>query len=300
MAGFSPTDAALEGFRIARERPRALLACSLFVFAISLLGVFIEVSMPAEARAAREALAAQEPLEPGALLEAMTVLSPILLFGLLAQCVMAAAIYRILLHEREGSIRLFRLGPTELRLMALAMVALVLTMFAFAAAVLFSVLAAAIVSPFGEAAMYIMGTAAWIFSLGVIIHVAVRLSLAPVITFDRGRLSILDSWPMTRGCFWRLCGAYVLAIACVVVVAVLALMVFLPVAGIVVITSGGSLADVGEIIRIPEENTFAAHFEPLRVAYMLVSSLFNALWYAVIAAPGAYAYRALQASQPQA
>jgi hypothetical protein len=184
--------------------------------------------------------------------------------------------------------------------MALAMVALVLTMFAFAAAVLFSVLAAAIVSPFGEAAMYIMGTAAWIFSLGVIIHVAVRLSLAPVITFDRGRLSILDSWPMTRGCFWRLCGAYVLAIACVVVVAVLALMVFLPVAGIVVITSGGSLADVGEIIRIPEENTFAAHFEPLRVAYMLVSSLFNALWYAVIAAPGAYAYRALQASQPQA
>lgn len=299
MAGFSPTDAALEGFRIARQRPRALLACSLFVFAISLLGVFIEVNMPREAREAREALQAQEPLEAGALLEAMTVLSPLLLFGLLAQCVMAAAIYRILLHERRGSVRLFRLGPTELRLMALAMVLLVLVMFAFAGAVLFAVLIAALASPFGEGAMYVTGTAAWVFSLGVIVFVLVRLSLAPVITFDRGKLAILDSWPVTQGHFWRLAGAYVLAVACIFVVAALALMIFLPVAGIVVFASGGTFADVSDIFR-PPENSYASHFEPLRVAYMLVSSLFNALWYAVIAAPGAYAYKALQAAQPQA
>jgi len=252
MAGFSATDAALEGFRITKERPRKLLAASIFVFLVSVLGVFIEVNMPPEAHAALAALQSQDTLETGPLLEALTILSPLLLFGLLVQCVMAAAIYRILLRGETGSIRLFRLGGAELRLMALALIYLVLLVFLVAAAVLFAVLAATLASFGGQGAMVFIGTVAWVFALGVIVWIAVRMSLAPVITFDRGKLAILDSWSITRGQFWRLTGAYVLAVSCIVVVALLALMIFLPVAGIVLIASGGSLSDVGGIIQLAE------------------------------------------------
>jgi hypothetical protein len=292
MAGFSATDAALEGFRISRERPRALLAASIFAFAVSVLGVFIEVNMPPEAHAALAALQGQEPLESGPLLEAMTILSPLLLFGLLVQCMMAAAIYRILLRGETGSVRLFRVGPAEMRLMALALIYVVLFAFLMAAAVLFSALVAALASVLGQGAMVFAGTVSWVFSLGVVVWMGVRMSLAPVITFERNKLAIVDSWSVTRGQFWRLTGAYILAASCVVVVALLAVMVFLPVAGIVLLLSGGTLRDVGLILQ-PPEPTLEAYFQPLRVAYMALSSVFSALWYAAIAAPGAFAYRAL-------
>lgn len=296
MVAFSATDAALEGFRITRERPRALLAASVFAFGVSVLGVFVELNMPPEAHAALAALQSQEPLASGPLFEALTILSPLLLFSLLVQCMMAAAIYRMLLQGAAGGVRLFRVGGTELRLMALALIYVVLFAFLFAGAVLFSVLMATLASVLGQAAMVFIGTVAWVFSLGVIVWVAVRMSLAPVITFERNKLAILDSWSVTRGQFWRLTGAYILAVSCILVVALLALMIFLPVAGIVLLVSGGSVRDVGQIIQ-PAEATLSAYFQPLRIAYMALSSVFNALWYAVIAAPGAYAYRALSAAQ---
>ena len=93
MTGFSATDAALEGFRITRERPRALLAWTLFCFAVSVASVLITLLMPPEARDALESLQSdpsQTPT-PEALLKTLTILSPVLLFGLAVQCVMAAA-----------------------------------------------------------------------------------------------------------------------------------------------------------------------------------------------------------------
>ncbi len=295
MAGFSPTDAALEGFRIARERPRKLLAASVFMFLVSLLQVLIEVKMPAEAREALAALGGQETLEAGPFFEALTILSPLLLFGLLIQCMMAAAIYRILLRGQTGSIRLFRIGPAEFRLMALALIYVVLFALLMGAFTLVGMILVMLVSGLGQGVVMFVGTIAWVAVVSAIIFIAVRLSLAPVITFDRERLALFDSWNVTRGQFWRLTGAYVLTLSLVVVAFFVAVLLFLPAAGIGVIASGGSLGDIWQIFAIPDETTLAAYFEPLRVIYMLMSSVFSAFWYAVIAAPGAYAYRALTA-----
>ena len=85
--------------------------------------------MPAEARHALDALQSQQPMEPGPLLEAMAILSPLMLFGLMVQCVMAAAIYRILLRDETGWRGYFRLGADELRLMALTLIYVVLFVF---------------------------------------------------------------------------------------------------------------------------------------------------------------------------
>src|SRR5688572_27799142 len=100
MTGFSATDAALEGFRITRERPRALLAWTGFCFAQNVVSVLITVNLSKEARDALESLQPNPEQAPdfASLMQALVLLSPILAFGLAVQCVMAAAVYRIILR----------------------------------------------------------------------------------------------------------------------------------------------------------------------------------------------------------
>lgn len=148
--------------------------------------------------------------------------------------------------------------------------------------------------------MAFVGTVAWVFAVGVVVFIGVRLSLAPVITFDRDKLALFDSWNVTRGQFWRLTGAYVLTLALFAVAFFVVVLLFLPAAGIAMVVSGGSLTDVVRIFQLPEAPTLSAYFQPLRLAYMVLSSFVSAFWYAVVAAPGAYAYRALAGAQSAA
>jgi len=294
MTGFSATDAALEGFRITRERPKALLAWTLFCFAVNVVSVLITVNLPKEARDALESLQSDPSQTPdvNALMQALTVLSPILVFGLAVQCVMAAAVYRIILKPSDEKFSYLRLGKDELRLMALTLIYLVLGVMMLAAAQIAIGIVAFIASLFGQTAMAFVFSVAELFTLGLFFYVGVRMSLAPVITFDRDRLSILDSWAVTHGQFWRLLGAYVLAVCCVVVVSLLVVMLFGLVAGIVMLSLGGSFADLARIFQ-PDETTLKTYLNPFMIAYMIVGSVFTAIYYAVIAAPGALAYREL-------
>jgi hypothetical protein len=299
MTGFSATDAALEGFRITREKPKALLAWTAFSFLVSVVGVLITVNMPAEARAALEALQSNQNPDIENLMEALAILSPMLLFGLAVQCVMAAAVYRIILRPADEKFSYLRLGKDELRLMALTLIYLVLGVMLLAAVQLAIVIITFAASPLGQGAMMFVGSAAELFTLGVFFYVGVRMSLAPVITFDRGRLAILDSWSVTHGQFWRLLGAYVLAICCVFVVAILVLMLFYLISLIVMLSMGGTFGDLRQIFQ-PDETTLRSYLNPFMIAYMVVGSLFTAIYYAVIAAPGALAYRELTGAAPAA
>ncbi|HZZ36999.1 MAG TPA: hypothetical protein VFE03_14850 [Caulobacteraceae bacterium] len=299
MTGFSATDAALEGFRITREKPKALLAWTAFSFLVSVVGVLITVNMPAEARAALEALQSNQNPDIENLMEALAILSPMLLFGLAVQCVMAAAVYRIILRPADEKFSYLRLGKDELRLMALTLIYLVLGVMLLAAVQLAIVIITFAASPLGQGAMMFVGSAAELFTLGVFFYVGVRMSLAPVITFDRGRLAILDSWTVTHGQFWRLLGAYVLAICCVFVVAILVLMLFYLISLIVMLSMGGTFGDLRQIFQ-PDETTLRSYLNPFMIAYMVVGSLFTAIYYAVIAAPGALAYRELTGAAPAA
>jgi hypothetical protein len=293
MTGFSATDAALEGFRITRERPKALLAWTAFSFLVSVASVLISVSMPAETRSALQNLQGADDLDATTLLEMLAVASPILIFGLIVQCVMAAGVYRIILRPTdEGILHYLRLGKDELRLAALTLIYIVLGMMMLAAVQIAILIVAVLASALGSGAMNFVGTVAEIFTLGVFAYVAVRMSLAPVITFDRQRLAILDSWAVTHGQFWRLLGTYLLAICCLIVVAMLMLVLFVAVSMIVMLAMGGSVSDLTKIFQ-PDETTLRSYLNPFMIAYMLVGSLFTAIYYAVIAAPGAVAYREL-------
>lgn len=299
MTGFSATDAALEGFRLTRERPKALLAWTGFCFAVSIASVLITLAMPPEARDALERLQADPSQTPSfeALMEMLTILSPLLLFGLAVQCVMAAAVYRIVLRPGDEKFSYLRLGKDELRLMALTLIYVVLGVVLLAAAQIAIGIVVFVASLLGQPAMAFVFSAAELFTLGLFFYVAIRMSLAPAITFDRGRLAILDSWSITRGQFWRLVGAYLLAVCCVIVVAILVMMLFYLLALIVMTASGGSMTDLMQLMQ-PAEPSLQTYLNPFMIAYMLVGSVFTAIYYAVIAAPGALAYRDLTAEAP--
>jgi hypothetical protein len=299
MTQFSPSDAALEGFRITRERPRALMIWAVFCFAVSIASVLISLMMPPEARAALEELQKNpgQPPTAEALLSTLIVLSPILLFGLAVQCVMAAAVYRIMLRPGDSRYGYLRLGRSELRLMALTLIYLVLGIVLLAAVQIAVGLVVVLASFAGEMAMGFVFSAVQLFALGLIFFVAIRMSLAPVITFNLGRLAIFDSWALTRGQFWRLLGAYVLAICCVIVVALLVLLIFGALALLAMMAAGGDMSDLTVALQ-PAEATLAVYLNPFMVAYMAVGSVFTAIYYAVIAAPGAWAYRELSRDVP--
>lgn len=291
MSSFSPSEAGLEGFRVTRENPRAFARWAFFSFAVSVLGAVVTVNMPAEVRDALQTLNAKETPDAGVLLRALVSVAPLMGLGLLIQCMMGAAVYRIILRHDDARFGYLRLGADELRLVALTLIYFVLAVICFAAGLLAAALLAAAASFAGTGAAMVVGGVAELLVMGLAVYVAVRLSLAPVITFDRRRLAVFQSWALTRGRFWPLLGAYVLALACMVVVALLAVVVFTFLAGAVMLALGGEM-DMSAIFN-PDDTSLATYFNPLMVAYMVMGSVITALYYAVIAAPGAVVYQHL-------
>ena len=289
---FTATEAGLEGFRITRENPRAFARWVFFSFAVSAVGAVVNVMMPPEVRSAVATLAANETPDAGTLLDALIAAVPLLVLGLTIQCMMAAAIYRIILRHDDARYGYLRLGWDELRLMGLTLIIVAIVVLGLGGLSLAVTLIATMASVGGQGAMVFVGTLAELVVMGLVLFVAVRLSLAPVATFAERRLVILESWTLTRGYFWRLLGAYVLALACMIVIGLLALVLFLAVAGAIMIAAGGELSDLQVILR-PDQTSLLSYAHPAMIAYTVLGSVITALYYAVIAAPGAVAYQQL-------
>jgi hypothetical protein len=289
---FSATEAGLEGFRITRENPRAFARWVFFSFAVSVLGAVVTVAMPAEVRSAVATLSSKDTPDLAKLGEAMLASIPLMIMGLTIQSMMAAAVYRIILRHDDARFGYLRLGMDELRLMGLTLLIVLLGILSLMVLTIAVALLAAVASVAGEGVAYFVGFSAEVFAIGILIYCAVRLSLAPVATFAERRFVVFESWKLTKGYFWRLLGAYVLAVACIVVVALLTLVVFTAIAGAIVLSTGGQLSDLS-VIFSPDETSWMAYVHPGMIAYTVVGSVITALYYAVIAAPGAVAYQKL-------
>lgn len=294
MTAFSATDAAFEGFRITREKPRILLIWAAFYLIISFLMPIVLVTMGGQDLMALETAANDPNADPAAALDNFAALAPLyailLPAGLAVQAILAAAVYRAILRPTETGLGYLRLGADEARLTVLTVIYFALTIVAVAAVVLVGGIGAGL-------AYSIMGTplagvGLGLFFLGLLFYVAVRLSLAPVMTFAEQRIAIFDSWRMTKGQFWKLVGAYGLAVCSVVVVLLLATVIFMAVAAVL---AGGDIAAVAKIYT-PDLSSVGAYFTPLMIAYTIFGAFLNAFYYAVLVAPAAVAYREL--SQP--
>ena len=136
--------------------------------------------------------------------------------------------------------------------------------------------------------------ALWLFAL---VFVGIRLSLAPALTFDTRRINLFGSWAMTRGRFWSLFGAYLLAFALVLVVYLLSFMLIFAVGALL---NGGDPAPASMWhdghVGIADMDYFA----PARLIETALSAGVSALVYPVLFTPPVAIYRRSVASPPPA
>ncbi|MDO8378507.1 hypothetical protein [Phenylobacterium sp.] len=203
MTKFSPSESALEGFRITRERPGTILVWSLVYFVgIMVIAMIMVVALgPDFIKFVKDGrLQSGDAAAFGAVLEQHWI--ALLLITLVASglfSILMGGIYRLALRPSEKGLAHLRLGADELRLTLVNLV-LVPVYLLFGA---LSVRTLTIGGPLG-----------WMVSLvlfAVLTWVGVRLSLATPMTFAEHRIAIVDSWRLTKGHFWSLFGMVILA-----------------------------------------------------------------------------------------
>jgi hypothetical protein len=295
MAAFSPTEVAFEGFRLTRERPGTLAIWSGFYFLVSLaMAILMILTVGSEFNALEQA--AQNGADPQQSIDTLVKLLPFYAIafpvGICVMAIFACGVFRIVLGRPGGVAGHLALGADEVRLMLLTLsVGLLLLLATFTIALVIGILVGLLhaVSPGAAGAI---GGFSGLIAFVAMLWVTVRLSLCGPMTFAERRIVIFRAWSVTRGHFWELLGAYVLAIGMGIVAALMALIVFVALAGVVVSLSGGTLTDVGDLFR-PNFSTIGSFFTPAMILYQVFGAMITAVYYAVVLAPQAMAYAAL-------
>ncbi|HEX7759249.1 MAG TPA: hypothetical protein VF459_07100 [Caulobacteraceae bacterium] len=283
MSRFSPVTAATEGYRVMRREPKAVLVWTvLWVAALSLVS-FIKLATGG----VTSAVATQR--NSWEIIKSFGPLAVLLVPTLLALWVVTtAAGFRAVLRPDEKSWFFIRLGMDELRLAIMTTVAfvLVLVLGGVPASVLLFLLNP-LLAAMPAMARYIAIVGA-ILSVCLEIWIAVRLSLIAVETFAERRFHLTAYWPLARGRFWRLFGAYLIVAAevgALLVASLVLVFVFTFVTTLVGLPQGQDLLRRGALLGLAGA---AAVFAAL--LFVIPSTL--------ICACQAYAFRALADDSP--
>lgn len=202
----SPVEAALEGPRVVRREPWAVVYwIAVWAVALALIAlVRLVTGALTPVKPSADGLDAFRRFGPLALVLAPT------LFVLWTMT--TATVYRAVLRPGEHGWHLFKLGPDEARIAALSAVETVmLALLGGVPAYLLLVL----LNPIFEAAPgFSRGTAVVGFLATIFIDawLAVRLSLLPVQTFAARGFPIDDYWAFARGHYWKLLLSYLLVV----------------------------------------------------------------------------------------
>jgi hypothetical protein len=244
------------------------------------------------------ALAQRPNPDPQATLAAMRELAPtyavLLPLGLIWQSVFTGAIYRLVLRPQDRAFSYLRISADELRLAVVIVVYIGLASLAAFGVTFVAALVTSLVGAVAGPAAGVVGVVLGIAGISFLVYLGVRFSLAPAQTFAERRLRLFDSWDLTRGHFWSLAGAYLLALALAMLVLLLALTLF---------SFAGAALHGGDMERAMrafngDMTSLESYFTPATIIYIAFNSVLNALYYALIFAPGAVAYR--QLAQPGA
>lgn len=293
---FSPTDAAFEGFRLTRERPRAVATWAIVYFVFSLVATLFAIAAVGPGLAAFRAL--NESANPDAaavsraLGQMMPMLSLVAPIEVVFFAVLNCAIYRAVLRPDERSLAYFRLGADEARMVVLSVILFLLWMVGVFFVALVVGLAAGTLGAVGNGFAAFLGAAVGAFAVTLAVWAFVRLSLAAPMTFDQRRIVVFGSWRMTHGSFWPLCGAYVLAVALALVLFVLTSVISSAVVSLAVFASGGSIGDFGRVVR-SDVTSIHAFLSVPTLLWQVCWSVMMTICYVVIVSPSAIAYQGL-------
>jgi hypothetical protein len=285
MKEFSATDAAFEGFRVARERPKAIAAWAGIAVAMGLAQWVLVATVGGQAL--NEFLQANEAgvTDPNRVLALYADLAPFLAAAvpltIIFNAVISAAAYRVVLEPQTGGTGL-RFGAQELRQMALIVI-VGCVLFLINLGVLFVIgivvgTAMQVNSAMGAA----LGSVAFLAWFVGFTYMVLRLSLAGPQTFAERHIRPFASWGLTRGHVWRMAGAYLLAVAFAMIVLLLGMVIL---SGLVAV-AGGSPTELMKPV-----SGLAGYFTPVRIVYLVGWSFIATLIRAILLCPAAVIYR---------
>ena len=282
MIRFSASEAALEGFRLTRERPGTIFGWGVvFAICMFLIGRLMLVSLdPALVELTRRKQLGQQDIDQisGLLAQSWPTFLLVLVLVTAVYSTLTAGIYRLVLRPGEKGFLHLRFGRDELRLTALNLLLIALGMICLTA----ELAAVAAASQGSSIAMV-----AAVVILLVTIWIGVRLSLATPMTFAEHRFAVRDAWRASRATFWPLLGMIVLAAIFYVMVWLLSSIIGAALIGL----AGGApaLENVGELSG-PAIVSFAL--------YVFLQLILQVIQLVMIYAPFAVAYQQVHGDPP--
>jgi len=278
MHRFSPSDAAMEGFRLTKEHPGVMLAWSAVYFGGILLIAMVMMATlgPQFITLARKGQLSSSDLETvGDLLAASwPAFILVLLMTALLMSIITGGVMRLVLRPEEHGFAHLKLSRTELKLTAANLLCIGLYAVSVVVGVIFTA---------GAAQAGSIGAA---LAIGLVVvfgvWIGVRLSLLLPTVFETGQVSLRLAWSRTKGHFWQLFGMIVLAVIFYVIVWIL----FSIITFAVVELSGGEAA-MQDIGRLTPLTAIAA------MITLVMQLLLQVLQIVMIYAPFAVAYREL-------
>jgi hypothetical protein len=301
MASFSASDAALTGFRIVREHPRALLVWIgvQLVRAFVMTTAMVQLIGPALSRLNSAGVTStRDPAQAAAIVQQLGPFYLLIVgFGVIYYPVVYSTMNRVVLRPGEAGFGYIRLGVDELRQIGLLLLVFLLSVAAYFALIVVMVIGGVSVSlvagggpgaTSGNLAVGLVLVLLALIALSLWIYVWVRLSLASPLTFASRRIDLFGSWRLTRGLFWPMLGSYVVAIILAMIVTLLTLAISLAVSA----AMGGGLAGLQGVFR-PDTTSVAAYMSPARIVTVAIGAISSALVWPVLVTPAAAIYRSL-------
>jgi hypothetical protein len=219
MSRFSPSDAALEGFRLTRAHPGTILAwCFIYLGGLFLISIAMIATLgPKFIEMARKGQLITAQQDPAQLAETLSgswpALIVVVIMTLLLMSMIMGGIFRLVLRPAEHGFAHLRLGKDELRLAVVNLALVVIGVFFLAVGVL--------LTSFAARAGGLAGALVSLVFVAFTIWIGVRLALLTPMAFDHGKIEFRAAWALSRDHFWPLAGMIVMAVIFYLIVWVL-------------------------------------------------------------------------------
>jgi hypothetical protein len=290
MSKFSASDAAFSGFRLVRENLKTVAIWAAGMTVLSILSNVLAIQFfGSQLENFLGYVSDNANPNPEEFVRRAAGLAPLMLwslpYSLIMNGVIFASLNRLVLRHHDSKFAYLRLGMDELRQAAVWLLAsLALMGVLFVGSALSGFLGA-----LGGAGGAFLALLCGVGSLCATVYLAVRLSFASAMTFDTGKITLFRSLPQTKGLFWPLLGAYLLA----GVMSIIVILLIWTIVSAVGLIASGDFAATGRMMRA-DTSSLRAYFTPAGVVQALFSGLISVLTTLIVFGPAPTVYRELK------